>query len=62
MSRAGTPAEASDLIDIDEAHRVIRRLTTAFLMQELQSEDRWQVLLDPATGEDPALESLERRD
>jgi predicted dienelactone hydrolase len=52
---------AEELIDIDEAHRIVRRLATAFLLQELRAEDQWVALLTAETGADEALASLQGR-
>lgn len=49
-------------LDIDEAHRIINRVTTAFLIEQLRGDDSYVVLLDPETGSDPTLELLERRE
>ncbi len=46
---------APDLIPIDEAHRVTRRLVTAFLNSRLLGLSEFDALVDPATAPDPAL-------
>ncbi len=47
---------------IGDAHRMIKRLTTAFLLEQLFGDDTYTVLLESPTGDDPTLDRLERRD
>ncbi|MCZ7627984.1 MAG: hypothetical protein M5U19_02305 [Microthrixaceae bacterium] len=49
-------------LDIDEAHRIIRRLTTAFLLEQLWGDDTYVPLLSDDAGADPTLALLERRE
>jgi predicted dienelactone hydrolase len=51
-----------DQLDIDEAHRIILRLTTAFLLEQLWGDDTYVPLLTSDTGVDPTLALLERRE
>jgi predicted dienelactone hydrolase len=48
-------------LDIDEAHRIILRLTTAFLLEQLWGDDTYVPLLNGDTGADPTLARLEHR-
>ena len=52
---------APDLLPIDRAHQLTRRLVTAFLASQLRGETRFDVLLDPSTGADPDLAVLQAR-
>lgn len=49
-------------LDIDEAHRIILRLTTAFLLEQLWDDDSYAPLLRSGTGTDPTLALLEQQD
>ncbi len=49
-------------LDIDEAHRIINRLTTAFLLEHLWADDTWAPLLGSPEGDDPTLGLLDRQD
>lgn len=49
-----------ELIDIDEAHRIIRRVTTAFLLEELDGQTQFATLLE-GPPEDPTLAVLDER-
>lgn len=49
-------------LPIDEAHRIIKRLTTAFLLEQLWDDDTYSSLLEMPRGADPTLALLERRD
>jgi len=50
-----------DLLPIDRAHQLTRRLVTGFLFSQLQGRSEFDAVLDPATGSDPDLTVLERR-
>ncbi|MEZ5238930.1 MAG: hypothetical protein R2716_08245 [Microthrixaceae bacterium] len=67
----GTPAALSEALDdyaaegclegqmpIEEAHRIIKRLTTAFLVEQLWDDDTYATLLRPPDGADPTLSEL----
>ncbi|MFZ4434863.1 MAG: alpha/beta hydrolase family protein [Microthrixaceae bacterium] len=50
---------STDLLAIDEAHRVTRRLVTAFLNSELLGEAEYEALLSPSGAAiDPTLDQL----
>lgn len=49
-------------LDIDEAHRIILRITTAFLLEQLWGDDTYASLLNSDTGADPTLALLEHRE
>lgn len=51
-----------ELIDIDEAHRVIRELTTAFLLQHLDGASEYGLLFEGSPSDDDALAVLELKD
>ncbi len=53
---------ADDLLDVDEAHRVTTRLTTAFLLEELYGEEQYAPLLAEPAAEGQPLSVLERQD
>lgn len=53
---------AEGQLDIDEAHRIMLRITTAFLLEQLWGDETYSPLLSGDTGEDPTLALLERRD
>lgn len=51
-----------DQLDIDEAHRIIERLVTAFLLEQLWDDETYAPLLAMPEGNDPTLALLERMD
>ncbi len=51
-----------ELLDIGEAHRIIKRLTTAFLLGQLWDDDTYAPLLTTTTGADPTIALLESKD
>lgn len=51
-----------DQLDIDEAHRIILRLTTTFLLEQLWGDETYDPLLNGDTGADPTLALLEHRE
>lgn len=53
---------APELLDIDEAHRLTNRLTTAFLLEHLYGDDDYSPLLAAPADEGEPLAVLERTD